>query len=131
VFEFWEGKVLGRVQDCITLTMPPQSSRILIIHRLSDRPQVIATDMHVLGGYHEIQRLAWDESRQVLSGRCRRAAGLSGNVFFHVPKHYRPRLDATRETTAIKEIGDGLWVQNVEFKNIDADWSIVFDSPKR
>ncbi len=127
VFEFWESKLLGRVQDRMVLTVPPESSRILVIRRLSDRPQVIATDMHLLGGYHEIQRLAWDETRRVLSGQYHRAPGLSGKVFLHVPKGYRPRADASQGIAAIQEIGEGLWVQNVEFKGADVDWSIAFD----
>ena len=48
--------------------MAPQTARILLIHRLPARPAVIATNMHVLGGYHEIQRLAWEEQGRTLSG---------------------------------------------------------------
>ena len=126
VFEFWEGKFLGPTQDRITLRMPPESSRILAIRRLSDRPQVIGTDMHMLSGYHEIERLTWDAARNTLSGRCRRAPGLSGRVFFHVPSGYLPRADATRGSTSLQQIGDGLWVQSVGFKEATADWSIAF-----
>jgi len=128
--EFWEGKFLGQVQDRITLTLPPHTSRILIIRRLSDRPQVIATDMHVLAGYHEIQRVSWNESRRTLSGQYHRAPGLSGRVFLHVPTGYRPRTNGTQGTAAIQEIAGGLWVQNVEFRNAELDWSIAFDGPK-
>jgi hypothetical protein len=131
VFEFWEGKLLGRAQDRITLTMPPQSSRILIIRRLSDRPQVIATDMHVLGGYHEIHRLAWDATRKLLAGRCRRAPGLSGRLFLHLPDQYRPQRGTTGQTPTLKEIGDGLWGVNLELKNAEVDWSFAFDGPTK
>jgi len=130
-FEFWESRLLGWVQDRISLTLPPQTSRILILRRLGDRPQVIATDMHLLAGYHEIQRLAWDESRWVLSGRYHRAPGLPGRAFLHVPAGYHPRPDGIRGATALKELGDGLWVQTVEFKEADLEWSILFDVPTR
>ena len=43
---------------------------------------MIATNMHLLGGYHEIKRMAWDEKRLLLSGRYERAAGLGGKVYF-------------------------------------------------
>jgi hypothetical protein len=131
VFEFWEGKLLGAAQDRITLKMPPESSRILAIRRLSDRPQVIGTDMHVLSGYHEVERLAWDAARNTLSGRCRRAPGLSGKVFLRVPSAYRPRPDATRGSASLTQIAEGLWVQSVEFKEATADWSIAFDGPTK
>ena len=126
VFEFWEGKFLGPAQDRVTLKMPPESSRILAIRRLSDRPQVIGTDMHVLSGYHEIERLAWDPARKTLSGRCRRAPGLSGRVFLHVPRGYQPRPDGTRGSAPSTQIADCLWAQAVEFKEPTADWSIAF-----
>jgi hypothetical protein len=126
VFEFWEGKLLGPTQDRVTLSVPPESSRILVIRRLSDRPQVIGTDMHVLAGYHEIQRMSWDAVGKTLSGRYRRAPGLSGKAYLHVPSAYHPRADATHGSTALTQIGDGLWVQPVEFKEATADWSIGF-----
>ena len=63
-FEFWEEKFLGVHKDRMTLILAPRSARILLIHRRPSRPQVIATNMHVLGGYHEIGRMAWDQERR-------------------------------------------------------------------
>lgn len=127
VFEFWEGKLLGRFEDRVTLTLPPESSRILVIRRLTGRPQLIATDMHVLAGYHEIQRLAWDETRRVLSGRFRRAPGLAGRVFLDVPKGYRPKAGQSAAAT-VRHVGEGVWAQDVAFDAPDVDWSIAFDA---
>ena len=52
--------------------------------------------MHVLGGYHEIVRMAWDEKQLVLSGEYRRAPGLEGKAYLYVPDGYRPLPDAPR-----------------------------------
>jgi hypothetical protein len=84
-----------------------------------------------LGGYHEIRRLAWDSDRRTLSGQYRRAPGLSGKAFLHVPAGYRPRADAARRSAALEKIGDTVWAQSVEFKEAEVDWSIPFDGPTR
>ena len=92
VFEFWEEKFLGICHDKVEITLPAQNSRILIIRRLTGRPQLIGTDMHLLSGYHEVSRLGWDEDQATLSGEYRRATGLSGKAYIYVPTGFRPGL---------------------------------------
>jgi hypothetical protein len=129
VFEFWEEKLLGLFKERLTLVLPPQTSRILFIRRSTGKPQVVGTDMHLLGGYHELPRLAWDEARQVLSLECRRAPGLPGRVFVHVPPGYVPHVDfpLNPASARLTNIGDGLWVQEVQFKDARRSLSIPFD----
>ena len=81
VFEVWEEKFLGLHQERVAITLAPHTARILLIHRLPDRPRVIATNMHLLGGYHEIKRLNWDEEQLLLSGQYQRAVGLEGKAY--------------------------------------------------
>lgn len=130
VYEFWEGKFLGAERRSVTVNLPPHSSRILIVRRLTGRPQVIATDMHVLGGYHEMTRLAWDADRRQLAGQYRRAPGLSGRAVLYVPAGFRPRVDATGRSAELEKTGDNLWSHRVQFKTATADWAIDFDSTR-
>ena len=44
--------------DGVELTLPPESSRILAIRRVTGVPQLIGTDMHLLQGFHEVKQLA-------------------------------------------------------------------------
>jgi alpha-galactosidase len=127
-FEFWEERLLGIVQDRLSVLMPPQSSRIVLLHRLSGRPQLIGTNMHVLGGWHEVRQLAWDETQQSLSGRYRRAPGLEGRAFFYVPPPYEPRFTFPLDATAARltNVGEGLWMQEVKFAEPEFDWAIPF-----
>lgn len=127
VYEFWEGKFLGVQRQNVTMNLPPHSSRVLIVRRLTGRPQVIATDMHVLGGYHEMTRLAWDADRRQLSGQYRRAPGLSGKAIVYVPSGYRPRANGAGRPATLEKLGDNLWSHRVEFKTATADWAIDFD----
>jgi len=131
VFEFWEEKFLGLCKDRVTLSMAPRTARVLLIHRLPTRPQVIATNMHVLGGYHEITRLAWDEAKGTLSGQYRRAPGLPGKAFLYLPAGYKPRGDVAAQggSCTLKEYSGPVWVQEIQFQDAAVDWSIAMDRP--
>jgi len=128
-FEFWEEKLLGVYKDRVTLALAPHTARIVLVHRLPDRPQVIATNMHVLGGYHEIKHLAWDGRGVRLSGQYRRAPGLEGKAYIYVPEGFRPRTDTspTSSSARLKDAGKNLWVQEFRFQEPSLDWSIAFE----
>jgi len=120
---------LGIHRGRLTLTMPPQTSRVLSIRRLTGRPQVIGTNMHVLQGHHEITRLAWDDKTGRLSGRCRRATGMSGSLYLYVPPGYRPHFDFPLGpgSARLTHVGGNLWKQELEFQENKLEWSIPFD----
>jgi hypothetical protein len=127
-FEFWEEKYLGTYRERISLSLAPRTARILLIHRRPTRPQVIATNLHVLGGYHEIQRLAWDEQQLVLSGRYQRASGLTGKAYLYVPDGYRPQFDTSSAQTTDRLINaaQNIWTQDFQFREATLDWKIAF-----
>ncbi len=129
--EFWQEKLLGVFRDQLTLTLPPQSSRVLLLHRAAGRPQVIGTDMHILGGFHEIQGLQWDADHNVLSGKCRRMPGISGRVYLFVPEPYRPHFDfpLTATSAQLTNIGRGLWMKEIRFDQAEVSWTVPFDGP--
>jgi len=133
VFECWERKLLGIFKDRITVELPPQSSRILYLRPLAGRPQIVGTDMHLLGGYHEIQRLAWDAKKCTLSGRYQRAPGIPGRAYIYLPAEYFPHFDfPLRDTSArLTYVEGNLWMQEVEFREATCDWSIPFDGPSQ
>ena len=128
VSEFWEEKCLGPHKQRVTLPLAPRTARVLLIHRRPRHPQVIATNMHLLGGYHEIKRLAWDQNQGVLSGTYQRAPGLEGKAYLYVPDGYRPLLDSPRNqgSARFSQAGRNLWVQEVQFKQSQLDWTIPF-----
>ena len=129
VFEFWNEQFLGVHRQRLTLKMPPQSSRILSISRLTGRPRVIGTNMHVLQGHHEIVHVAWDDKSRTLRGRCRRAPGMTGSVFLYVPPGYRPHQEFPLGPTSARltHIRGNLWKHELEFRDADLEWAIPFD----
>ncbi len=132
-FEFWEEKFLGTYREKITLTLAPRTSRILLIHRRPTRPQVIATNLHVLGGYHEIKQSVWDETRLLLSGRYQRAPGLAGKVYLYVPDGYRPlpNSPSTQGGGSLIHTQQNVWSQEVQFQGASLDWTIAFERDSR
>lgn len=133
VFEFWEQKPLGKYREQVTLTLAPKTARILLIHRCPDRPRVIATSMHVLGGYHEIQHMAWDQRELVLSGTYRRASGIEAKAFIYVPDGYRPRPNSplAKGPSRLTELDKNVWAQTVRFQDAQVDWAIGFERSKK
>jgi hypothetical protein len=128
-FEFWEEKFLGVHKGRIQLTLAPRTARIVLIHRRPMEPTVIATNMHVLGGYHEIRQMAWDPKQMVLSGMYRRAPGLVGKAYVYVPDGYRVLAGApeTKGAVRLSEAGKNVWVQEVQFEGAEAKWAIRFE----
>ena len=113
------------------MAMPPQTSRIVLFRRVAGRPQLVGTNMHLLGGWHEVKRLGWDEKALVLSGRYARAPGSEGKAFFYVPPGYQPHFEfpLNPASARLTNVGGGLWMQEVEFQEAELDWSIPFDGP--
>ncbi|MBN1343943.1 MAG: alpha-galactosidase [Phycisphaerae bacterium] len=128
VFEFWQEKLLGVHKGAFALMLPPQSSRILSIRRLAGRPQIVGTDMHVLQGYREIKRMAWDEKAKVLSGTCERMPGLNCRLYIYVPDGFTPHFEfpLTEKSARLTNVGDHLWMHEIEFKEATHEWRIPF-----
>ena len=130
VFEFWEEKFLGVHKKNLTLTLPPQTSRILAIRKLNGKPQVIGTDMHELQGFHELKKLAWDDSANKLSGECERMPGVSGKVFIYLPEKCSPHFDfpLTKNSAALTHVDGRVWAREINFQKARESWSIPFDA---
>jgi hypothetical protein len=136
VFEFWEMRFIGVCKGSIDLELPPNSSRVLFLHRLAGVPQLIGTDMHILGGYHEVTELTWDEEERRLSGHCRRFPGAAGRVFLYLPPGYSPRFDFPLGPASanLTHLGSGVWAKELSFRENDVAWSVPFaagPAPKR
>lgn len=88
VFDFWNQKLLGAFSDQIQLTIEPHDTRVLSIHPLWNRPQLIANSRHISGAY-SVGDEAWDGSRSELSGTSESIAGETYTLWFYVPKGFK------------------------------------------
>jgi hypothetical protein len=132
VFEFWEGKFLGRVKGGLEVMLPPESSRILSIRRVTDHPQLIGTGLHLLQGVHEVKSLKWDAKTGTLSGVYRRAPGVAGKAFFYLPEGWFPKFDfpLSPSSARLTHLEGPVWMQELDFTNEELAWSLPFEPPK-
>jgi hypothetical protein len=85
VFDFWGQRLLGVFTDEVELEIEPHDTRLLLIHPLLGRPQLITTSRHISGAY-SILDLEWDASKERLRGSSRTVAGEDYTLFMYVPE---------------------------------------------
>ena len=88
--------------------------------------------MHVLQGFHEVKQCLWDAGRATLSTTYRRAPGLRGKAFLLVPEGYSPKFDfpLSPSSARLTYVDGPLWVQEIEFTNLEYSVSISFTVSK-
>jgi alpha-galactosidase len=129
VFEFWEERFVGVHPGRVELELPPNSSRVLFVHQMTGDPQLLGTNLHILGGYHELSRLEWDADARELRGACRRMPGATGRVYVYLPETYAPKFDfPLAETSArLTHVGNRVWMLELEFPDTEVEWTIPFE----
>ena len=121
VWEFWTQSLVSPSSQGLTITVPPRDCRIVLVRQVQQHPQVVATDMHITMGGVDLSDVAWDSSKQVLSGVALRAPGEKGTVFVHVPEGY--------ETIEGSITADRILAVPLDFRKRDVAWSMQFQSP--
>jgi gluconolactonase len=84
VFDFWNQKLLGVYSDIMEIDIEPHDTRVLLIHPLQSRPQLIGNSRHI-SGVHSILDLKWDNSNNILSGTSETVQGDIYSIFIYVP----------------------------------------------
>jgi hypothetical protein len=83
-FDFWNQKPLGVFEDGLELDVEPHDTRVVLLHPLADRPQVIGTSRHITGA-HSLLSLEWVAASRRLDGSSRTVPGEEYTVFVQVP----------------------------------------------
>jgi hypothetical protein len=84
-FDYWNQKSLGVFKDRMKMEIGPHDTRVLLIHPLLNRPQLIGTSRHITGAY-SISDLGWDRSRNRLQGSSESVPGETYTLFINVPE---------------------------------------------
>ncbi len=131
-FEFWEERFLGVHRGSLSLTLPPQSCRVVSLRRLAGRPQLVGTDLHLLQGFHEIRQLQWDPAAKALSGTYHRMPGMAGKAFFHLPEGWFPKFEfpLSPASARLTHVEGPIWMQEFTFTGPDFTWTIPFEAPQ-
>jgi len=67
-FEYWGNTLTPPFRHSLPLTLPPQSSAVLALCPIRDRPQLISTSRHITQGITDVRAVTWDPVSRTLSG---------------------------------------------------------------
>jgi hypothetical protein len=121
VFDFWNQALLGEVSDRMSVEVAGHDTRVLLVHPLLDRPQLIGTSRHITGAY-SIRNLSWDAAGNALRGLSEVVPDADYTLHIHVP----PGTPPTAKTTATAG-GKPLPVRQERTGNL---LSVSFTSPE-
>lgn len=130
VFDFWRQKLLGVFRGRMDVTIDPFDTRVLLIHPMLHRPELIGTSRHITGAY-SILTLNWDSSQNTLSGSSRTVPGEDYTLWIYVPEGAEPfqimaRTTGRREIPVQHELhGESLSVSFLGQQK-PVDWEIKF-----
>jgi hypothetical protein len=129
VFDFWNQTDLGVVDHALESRVEAHDTRVLFIHPLLDRPQLIGMSRHISGTY-SVHSVAWDPAKHLLRGKSDAPAGEPYTLWFHVPAEFHAsRITAEESTRSIpvthKATGPSLMIQFLGQPQ-PVDWEVEF-----
>lgn len=119
-FEFWTQEFLGEFSGQFSLDVPARTPRVVALHPKSDRPQLIGTNRHVLGGVKVISSLEWDGNAKSLTGVQEGSMGTEFEPFTHRLTFYVP--DGYSAVNAVVTAPQGYTIEN---KTLTTDGNIA------
>ena len=133
VFDFWNQKLVGVFQRRLPVTIESHDTRVLQIHPLLDRPQLVGLSRHISGTY-SIQKASWDQAALTLRGTSQGVPGDAYTLWVYVPDGMGTvRVNASsqgRELLVRQERdGNSLMVQ-FDGQQAPVDWGVAF-TPRR
>lgn len=85
VLEFWNQKFKEITKDSITSLIPSHGTRVYVIKRVLDRPQVMATSRHITGTI-SLKQIEWNQEKSLLKGISEIVESTPYSLFIHVPE---------------------------------------------
>lgn len=106
VFDFWQERYLGLIQQQVSVTgLLPHSLKLLLIKPESKEPAVLSTSMHYTQGAMEIDDIDWNSGSNELSLRVTRDTRKEESIFFVFNEEWIPsRAYVDDEMVSIEEI---------------------------
>ncbi|HXY40066.1 MAG TPA: alpha-galactosidase [Vicinamibacteria bacterium] len=86
-FDSWSQTLVGVLDDSLSLQVEPHDTRVVLVHPLLPRPQLVGNSGHLTGA-QSIGSLEWDEARRTLRGSSSTVAGEPYTLFVHVPEGF-------------------------------------------
>jgi len=84
VFDFWAQRLLGVYRGRMVVDIASHDTRVLLIHPLADRPQLVGLSRHITGAF-SVADLGWNSARQRLHGVAETVEGEPYTLWIHLP----------------------------------------------
>ena len=89
-FDFWNQALAGVFEKEMKLEVGPHDTRVLAIHPLQGRPQLIGNSRHISGSFSVLAN-HWDGDRMVLSGKSQTVGDDPYTAWVYCPKGFSVR----------------------------------------
>lgn len=119
-FEYWTQDFLGLVSGELAMETPAHTPRVVALRPLLDRPQLLGTNRHILGGAAVIRSLTWNDQTVTLTGVQEGAFGSEYAPFAHAITLYVP--DGYEADSAEVEAPSGFTVTG---QSLETDGNVV------
>lgn len=129
VFDFWSQKELGVVKNTLEARVEPHDTRVLFIHPLLDRPQLVGMSRHISGAF-SLRNVAWDEKKRTLRGTSETVAKDPYMLWIHLPAgvqvaQAKAKAGGHEVPVTQKLTGSSLMVR-FEAQPAAVDWDVAF-----
>ena len=129
-FDYWAQKLLGVFKDRIKVEIEPHDTRVILVHPLLRRPQLVGTSRHITGAY-SIKELTWDGSKNRLRGASDTVPGDDYTLWFYVPEgftaaHVRATSAAKGEIPARQVVAGNSLAVSFAGEREAVDWEVEF-----
>jgi len=127
VFDYWGENLLNSVTNVLTETVPAHGTKALIIKKIADQPQLLATTRHLTCAY-SIEKLNWDPSKLTLSGSSKTVPGDVYTMFIHIPENLKLKNVSCKDREISHRMTDKRILQ-ISFEGTEKSvaWEISFD----
>jgi hypothetical protein len=129
-FDFWGQELLGVFKDRMEVEIEPHDTRVLFIHPLLSRPQLVGTSRHITGAY-SILDVAWDAARNRLRGSSEAVPGDAYTLWVYVPEgvtvsQVRAATKGNREVPVRHELSGNSLMVSFQGQQEAVDWEVEF-----
>jgi hypothetical protein len=130
VFDFWGQKLLGVFQDRIEIGIEPHDTRVLLVHPLLERPQLVGTSRHISGAF-SILDLRWDDANKNLLGSSETVTGDTYSLFIYIPNgtsisQVKATTRGNREVPVSVELTGNLLKLSFQGQPEAVEWQVGF-----
>lgn len=86
--DFWNQRLAGVARNHLQVEIGPHDTRVLSIHRLLQRPQLLGISRHITGAY-SVSSVSWNTAARKLAGEAQSIPGEPYTLWVHVPRGFR------------------------------------------